>query len=64
MFTSSFQSLKKKWDELYREYQGLPVFIDTLSKKAQKLRLEEKMSQLEKDISLFEKFKTIYISKD
>ncbi|KAM4719070.1 enkurin [Anableps anableps] len=58
------EGLKKKWDELQHEYQRLPLIIDTLSKKSTKIHLEEKMSQLEKDISFFERFKTIYISDD
>ncbi|XP_054876958.1 enkurin-like isoform X2 [Poeciliopsis prolifica] len=58
------KGLKKKWDELHCEYQGLPLLIDTPSKKTRKIRLEEKMSQLEKDISFFERFKTIFIYDD
>uniref|UniRef100_A0A3B3YKD9 Enkurin domain-containing protein n=1 Tax=Poecilia mexicana TaxID=48701 RepID=A0A3B3YKD9_9TELE len=58
------KGLKKKWDELHREYQGLPLLIDTPSKKTRKICLEEKMSQLEKDISFFERFKTIFIYDD
>ncbi|XP_069552655.1 enkurin isoform X1 [Brachyistius frenatus] len=52
--------LKEKWDRLHQEYQGLSLFIDTLSKKARKQRLEESMKQLEKDITFFERFKTLY----
>ncbi|XP_047468026.1 enkurin [Mugil cephalus] len=55
------EGLKSNWDKLHHEYQGLSLFIDTLSKKAHKERLEEAMKQLEKDISLFERFRTIYI---
>ncbi|XP_072234663.1 enkurin [Leuresthes tenuis] len=55
------QGLKKKWDTLHREYQGLSLIIDTLSKKAHKKQLEEAMKQLEQDINLFERYKTIYI---
>ncbi|KAM4533627.1 enkurin [Odontesthes bonariensis] len=55
------QDMKKNWDALHREYQGLSLIIDTLSKKAHKIRLEEAMKQLEQDISLFERCKTIYI---
>ncbi|MEQ2221911.1 hypothetical protein ILYODFUR_020535 [Ilyodon furcidens] len=51
---ATLEGLKKKWDELHHEYQGLPLLTDTLSKKDHKIRLEEKMSQLEKDISFFE----------
>lgn len=64
MWLFPFKGLKKKWDELHREYQGLPLIIDTPSKKTRKIRLEEKMSQLEKDISFFERFKTIFIYDD
>ncbi|XP_023132226.1 enkurin [Amphiprion ocellaris] len=57
------ENLKKDWDKLHHEYQSLPLFIETMSQKAHKVRLEEEMKQLEKDISLFERFKTIYVSK-
>ncbi|XP_038147044.1 enkurin isoform X1 [Cyprinodon tularosa] len=56
------KGLKKKWDEVYHEYQLLPFVIDTVTKKKERIFLEEKMTQLEKDISVLEKFKTIYIS--
>ncbi|XP_034022141.1 enkurin isoform X2 [Thalassophryne amazonica] len=56
------EDLKMKWEELHHEYQGLPVVIDTPRKKSQKERLDAAMNQLEKDINLFETFKTIYIS--
>uniref|UniRef100_A0A8C6PGS2 Enkurin, TRPC channel interacting protein n=1 Tax=Nothobranchius furzeri TaxID=105023 RepID=A0A8C6PGS2_NOTFU len=52
------------WDHFHREYQCLPLIIDTFSKKAHKKRLEEAMSQLEKDISYFETYTIIYKPKD
>ncbi|XP_026148691.1 enkurin [Mastacembelus armatus] len=55
------EGLKKNWDELHHEYQGLSLVTNTLSKKARKERLEIAMKQLENDIDLFERFKTIYI---
>ncbi|XP_056219727.1 enkurin [Seriola aureovittata] len=55
------EGLKKSWDEVHHEYQGLSLVIDTLSKKAHKARLEVAMKQLENDINLFERFKSIYI---
>ncbi|KAM9713195.1 enkurin [Menidia menidia] len=58
------QSLKRKWDALHLEYQGLPLIIDTLSKKAHKLRLEEAMKRLEQDIGLFQRYRTIYVPKE
>nr|XP_046227533.1 enkurin [Scatophagus argus] len=56
------QGLKKNWDQLHHEYQGLSLVTDTMSKKSHKERLEVAMKQLEKDINLFERFKIIYIS--
>ncbi|TKS87463.1 Enkurin [Collichthys lucidus] len=58
------QTLKKNWDELHREYQGLSFVIDNMSKRSQKDRLEVAMKKLENDIKLFERFKTIYISNN
>ncbi|XP_073344845.1 enkurin [Pagrus major] len=55
------EGLKKNWDELHREYQGLSLVTDTLSKKSRKERLEAALKQLETDINRFERFKTIYI---
>ncbi|KAG7218497.1 hypothetical protein INR49_009374 [Caranx melampygus] len=55
------EGLKKTWDELHHEYQGLSLVTDTLTKKTHKERLEAAMKQLEQDIKLFERFKTIYI---
>ncbi|XP_074477799.1 enkurin [Sebastes fasciatus] len=55
------EGLKNNWDKLHHEYQGLSVITDNLSKKAHKERLEVAMKQLEHDINLFERFKTIYI---
>ncbi|KAI3355429.1 hypothetical protein L3Q82_018267 [Scortum barcoo] len=55
------EGLKKNWDQLHREYQGLSLVTDMMSKKAHKERLEAAMKQLESDISLFERYKTIYI---
>uniref|UniRef100_A0A8C6PI31 Enkurin, TRPC channel interacting protein n=1 Tax=Nothobranchius furzeri TaxID=105023 RepID=A0A8C6PI31_NOTFU len=61
---SILKGLKKRWDHFHREYQCLPLIIDTFSKKAHKKRLEEAMSQLEKDISYFETYTIIYKPKD
>ena len=61
LFWSLIQGLKKNWDKLQHEYQGLSIVTDTLSKRAHKEQLEEAMKQLEKDINLFERFKTIYV---
>uniref|UniRef100_A0A8C1DTG7 Enkurin, TRPC channel interacting protein n=2 Tax=Cyprinus carpio TaxID=7962 RepID=A0A8C1DTG7_CYPCA len=58
------QALKKNWDELHHQYQGLSVVTDTAPKKYRKERLEQEMKQLEKDIELIERHKTIYIASN
>ncbi|KAF3836262.1 hypothetical protein F7725_028820 [Dissostichus mawsoni] len=55
------EGLKKNWDELHHEYQGLSLVTDNLSKKARRDSLGTAMRQLENDIKLIERFKTIYI---
>ncbi|XP_009943712.2 enkurin isoform X1 [Opisthocomus hoazin] len=62
--TSLLQGLKKNWEEVYHEFQGLPVEIDTISKKTHKGKLESQMKQLEHDIEVLEKHKVIYIANE
>ncbi|KAH1176879.1 enkurin isoform X1 [Mauremys mutica] len=59
---SLLQGLKKNWEEVHHEFQGLSVEIDTLPKKIHKERLESQMKQLEHDINIIEKHKIIYIA--
>ncbi|KFZ47859.1 Enkurin, partial [Antrostomus carolinensis] len=61
---SLLQGLKKNWEEAYREFQCLPVEIDSISKKMHKEKLELQMKQLEHDIEVFEKHKVIYIANE
>ena len=42
--------LKKNWEQLHHEYQGLSVVTDTAPKKNRKERMEAEMKQLERDI--------------
>ncbi|KAJ8010104.1 hypothetical protein DPEC_G00071530 [Dallia pectoralis] len=58
------QGLKNNWGELHHQYQGLSVVTDTTPKKYRKERLELEMKQLERDINLIERYKTIYISNN
>uniref|UniRef100_A0A6G1RTW3 Enkurin, TRPC channel interacting protein n=1 Tax=Hypotaenidia okinawae TaxID=2861861 RepID=A0A6G1RTW3_9GRUI len=62
--TSLLQGLKKNWEEVYREFQCLPVEIDTIPKKLYKEKLETQMKQLEHDIEVIEKHKVIYIANE
>ena len=56
--------LKKNWEELHHQYQGLSVVTDTTPKKNRKERMEAEMKQLERDIELIEKHKIIYIGNN
>ena len=58
------QGLKKNWEELHHQYQGLSVVTDTAPKKARKERMEAEMKQLEKDIEVIEKHSVIYVSQE
>ncbi|XP_026699495.1 enkurin [Athene cunicularia] len=61
---SLLQGLKKNWEEVYREFQGLSLEIDTIPKKLYKEKLELQMKQLEHDIEVIEKHKVIYIANE
>jgi len=55
--------LKDKWSKLHHEYQGLSVVTDTAPKKNRKEKLENAMSQIEKDITFFERHRKIYVER-
>lgn len=61
--TAILEGLKKNWDKLHHDYQGLSVVTDTPAKKARKERIEGEMKQLEKDIEQIEKHPIIYVEK-
>ncbi|CAI9727695.1 Hypothetical predicted protein [Octopus vulgaris] len=56
--------LKKNWEAVHHDFQGLSVVIDTIRKKHLKEKLEMLMKQLEQDIALIEKHKRIYLGND
>ncbi|KAM8881456.1 enkurin isoform 1-T1 [Synchiropus picturatus] len=56
------EGLKKNWSILHHEYQRLPFIICTMVRQKRKEELENQLDQLEKDISLLERFTTIYIT--
>ena len=58
------EGLKKNWEELHHQYQGLSVVSDTVSKKARKERMEAEMKQLERDIEMIEQHKVIYVAQE
>lgn len=61
---SIMDGLKRNWEELHHQYQGLSVVTDTAPKKARKERMESEMKQLERDIEIVEKHRVIYISNN
>ncbi|XP_052792657.1 enkurin-like [Mya arenaria] len=56
------QGLKKNWEEIHDQYQGLSVVTDTAPKKNRKERMEAEMKQLERDIESIERHRVIYIA--
>ncbi|KAH3840276.1 enkurin-like [Dreissena polymorpha] len=59
---SILNGLKKNWEEIHDQYQGLSVVTDTAPKKNRKERMEAEMKQLERDIETIERHKVIYIA--
>lgn len=55
--------MKKNWDDLHKQYQGLSVVTDTISKKARKEWMESQMRQLEHDIDTIERHRIVYVAK-
>ncbi|KAK9877886.1 hypothetical protein WA026_020112 [Henosepilachna vigintioctopunctata] len=58
------EGLKQNWEELQKQYQGLPILTDTIPKKLRKTKLEEDLKQLESDIALIERHPYIYVYDD
>ncbi|XP_045156529.2 enkurin-like [Mercenaria mercenaria] len=59
---SILDGLKRNWEEIHDQYQGLSVVTDTAPKKNRKERMEAEMKQLERDIESIERHKVIYIA--
>lgn len=58
------KGLKKNWENLQREYQSLPLLIDTVPKMIRKAKLEKGLKELEKDILMMENNPYIYVYSD
>ncbi|KAJ8929900.1 hypothetical protein NQ314_017365 [Rhamnusium bicolor] len=56
--------LKQNWEELQKQYQGLPILTDTIPKRNRKLKIESDLKQIEKDIVLVERHPYIYVYDD
>lgn len=57
-----FQGLKKNFDAIFKVYQGLSLYTDTVAKRLRKGKLERDLRQIEQDIHLMESTPEIYIS--
>lgn len=64
LLSDILKGLKKNWEELQKQYQGLPILTDTMPKKMKKSKLEASLKQLEKDIVLVERHPYIYVYND
>ncbi|XP_051155737.1 enkurin [Leptopilina boulardi] len=56
--------MKKNWEEMMNQFQRLPFLIDTPPKVKRKLKLENNLKQLEKDIEFIERHPYIYVCDD
>ncbi|PNF26726.1 Enkurin [Cryptotermes secundus] len=56
------QGLKHNREELQKAYQLLPILTDTVTKKKNKIKLEEELKQLESSISTLECHPYIYVT--
>ncbi|KAJ8985116.1 hypothetical protein NQ317_012766 [Molorchus minor] len=56
--------LKYNWEELQKQFQGLPILTDTIPKRNRKVRIEEALKQIEKDIVLVERHPYIWVYDD
>lgn len=55
------QGLRRTWDQLHHEYQCLPLVTETMSQRSHRQQLETQMAQVENDITLIQRFRTIYV---
>lgn len=53
--------LKTNWEQVYNDYQQLPLNIDTAMKIRTKGELEQTMKEIEKDIQLLERHNHIFL---
>lgn len=59
---SILAGLKKNWEEIFAEYQSLPLNINTPGQIQRKSELEQCLKCLEKDIQLMEKHDHIFVA--
>ncbi|CAG7834202.1 unnamed protein product [Allacma fusca] len=54
--------LKTNWEQVYNEYQQLPLNVDTVMRIRTKLEFEQTMKDIEKDIQLLERHNHIFLA--
>ncbi|KAM9859353.1 enkurin-like [Aulostomus maculatus] len=60
---ATLNGLRRNWDKLHIEFQGLPFVQDTPAKKAKRAKIDKEMDQLEHFIKLIEGPKKIVFTK-
>ncbi|XP_008543367.1 enkurin isoform X2 [Microplitis demolitor] len=56
--------MKKRWEEMMKQFQSLPFLTDTPPKAKRKAKMEQDLKQLEKDIDMIERHPHIYVYDD
>ncbi|XP_015175487.1 PREDICTED: enkurin [Polistes dominula] len=56
--------MKRRWDEMMKQFHSLPFVIDTPPKVQRKAKLERELQQLEKDITILERHSYICVKND
>lgn len=54
--------LKKNWEEVFADYQALPLLIDTAGKIQRKSELEKELKKLEQDIQVLERHDHLFVA--
>jgi len=55
--------LKTKWEEVFKEYQSMPLLIDTAAKVKQRYSLEQRLRELERNIQMMERHDHIFVAE-
>ncbi|CAD6222462.1 GSCOCG00000977001-RA-CDS [Cotesia congregata] len=56
--------MKKRWEDMMKQFQSLPFLTDTPPKAKRKAKMEQDLKQLEKDIDMIERYPHIYVYND
>ena len=56
--------MKENWEDMMSQFQRLPFLTDSPSKVRRKVKLENDLKELEKDIEFIERHPYIYVCDD